>query len=261
MSYLDKRLPTKETRGDSTMFISNIMSALTKTTRIIPLLGAVLLVGCGSDDDDSAAVMMPEPQPMEYSYDVTVVNLTYAQPLSPIGVMLHDESTLWQLGMSASTALEMLAEGGDNSGLLNMSNVMASQSGTSPLGPGGSETITITTTDAMATHLSVVSMLVNTNDAFSGLTGVALDDLALNTAKTWHLPVYDSGTEANSESVGTIPGPADSGVGFDEMRDDINVVTMHPGVVSKHDGLTNSVLTQAHRFDNPSIKLTITRTK
>ncbi|MFT5808172.1 MAG: hypothetical protein ACI9LG_002473 [Moritella dasanensis] len=31
---------------------------------------------------------------------------------------------------------------------------------------------------------------------------------------TYNLPAYDAGTEANSEAVGTIPGPADGGEGL-----------------------------------------------
>jgi len=104
-------------------------------------------------------------------------------------------------------------------------------------------------------------MLVNTNDAFSGLTGLELSNLEVDQENSWNLNVYDAGTEANNEAAGTIPGPADGGIGFDEMRNDVNVVTLHPGVVSQDDGLTSSVLTQAHRFDNPAIKLTITRIK
>ena len=104
-------------------------------------------------------------------------------------------------------------------------------------------------------------MLVNTNDAFSGLTGVDISTLTVNQEKSWRLNVYDSGTELNNEAVGTIPGPADGGVGFDAARNDIDLVGYHSGVVSKDDGLSSSVLTQAHRFDNPAVKLTITRTK
>ena len=72
---------------------------------------------------------------------------------------------------------------------------------------------------------------------------------------------YDAGTEANSEAAGTIPGPADSGEGFNEERDDVNYVAMHPGVVSQHDGLSSSVLSSQHKFDNPLTQVVITRTQ
>ncbi len=57
--------------------------------------------------------------------------------------------------------------------------------------------------------------------------------------------------------MGTIPEPADSSTGFDALRDDVDFVTYHSGVVSADDGLSSSVLTQAHRFDNPAVKLII----
>ncbi len=232
-------------------------------TLAIPLLIGPLLAACGSDNDDMNVMPTPdpEPMPMESSFDITIANLTHGQPLSPIAVTLHGDSTMWKIGEPSSQALEMLAEGGDNSSFMAIDGVLASQSTDGPVGPGSSATISVSTTDVLATHLSVATMLVNTNDAFSGLTGLELATLVVDSPKSWRLNVYDSGTEANSESVGTIPGPADGGTGFDAMRDDVDVVAMHPGVVSSDDGLTNSVLTQAHRFDNPSIKLTITRTK
>ena len=73
------------------------------------------------------------------------------------------------------------------------------------------------------------------------------------------LPVLDAGTEANSEAAGTIPGPADGGEGYNAERDDADLVSFHPGVVSADDGLMMSALTSAHRFDNPAVKLSITR--
>ena len=216
---------------------------------------SLLSLGLFACDDDSPDKVM------EYSYSVTLTNLTYAQPLSPVALSLHGEEKMWQVGESASTALEKLSEGGDNTDFMALANNIVSVSSEEPVPPGDSVTLNIKTTDASATYFTVATMLVNTNDAFSGLTGVDISTLAVEQAQSWHLSVYDAGTESNSEVAGTIPGPADGGVGFDEVRDDINLVAYHAGVVSKNDGLSNSVLTQAHRFDNPAIKLTITRTK
>ncbi len=227
-----------------------------------------LLTGCPFDDDDdndTPVVVMPPPAPTpdpEYTYEVTVENLTYAQPMSPVAAILHLENKLWEVGMAASNELEVLAEGGDNSGFIGQDVAIASSSSDGILMPGMTTTVTVTTTDMMANNITVATMLVNTNDAFSGLTGVDLSSLAVEESKSWTLGTYDAGTELNSEAAGTIPGPADGGTGYDEMRDDINnVVAMHSGVVSMDDGLTSSVLTQAHRFDNPTLKLTITRTQ
>lgn len=228
-----------------------------------------LLTGCPFDDDDNDdspdVVVTPTPEPPapapEYSYEVQVTNLTYAQPLSPIAVTLHGDEVLWTIGMPASNALEILAEGGDNSSFIGQESIIASASGEGVVMPGTMSTISVTTTEMTATHITIATMLVNTNDAFSGLTGLDLSSFELDDSRSWTLGVYDAGTEANSESMGTIPGPADGGAGYDAVRDDLDLVTMHSGVVTMDDGLTSSVLTQAHRFDNPTIKVTITRTK
>ncbi|MBL4900742.1 MAG: spondin domain-containing protein [Colwellia sp.] len=213
---------------------------------------ALLLSACDHNDD---------PPPAEYSYTVTVTNLTYAQPLSPLAVVLHSDNKMWMVGNSSSVALEKLAEGGDNTDFLADSNALAASSGDGVILPGSASTVEISTSDRMATFLTTATMLVNTNDAFSGLTGIDISPMAVNDKKSWNLNVYDAGTEINSEAIGTIPGPADGGTGFDATRDDVDFVGYHSGVVSQDGGLSSSVLTQAHRFDNPAIKLTITRTK
>ncbi len=225
-----------------------------------------LLTGCPFDDDDDNdtpdIVVTPTPPPEpEYSYEITIVNLTNAQPMSPIAIALHADDKLWEVGVASSSALEVLAEGGDNSAFLEQPAVLASTSGEGVLMPGVTSTLSVTTQDMAATHLTITTMLVNTNDAYSGLTGLDLSTFDVDQSQSWALGVYDAGTEANSEAMGTIPGPADGGSGYDEARDDINLVTMHSGVVTQDDGLANSVLTQAHRFDNPAMQLTITRTK
>ena len=239
------------------------LSLVTKSTLSkskLALLTTLTLLVSACNDNDAPVVVTPPP-PVEYSYTVTVTNLTYAQPLSPLGVILHSDNKLWMVGETASLALEKLAEGGDNTDFLADANALASNSSDGVILPGTMSTVTITTTDRMATNFTAATMLVNTNDAFSGLTGIDISTIAVDGTKSWNLNVYDAGTELNSEAVGTIPGPADSGTGFDETRDDVDFVGYHSGVVSQDDGLSSSVLTQAHRFDNPAIKLTITRTK
>lgn len=239
--------------------------ALTKKRKTIMAAALLLtLSACGGDNDSSVVTPPPAPTPeppAEYSYTVTVTNLTYAQPLSPLGVILHSDSKMWMVGETSSQALEKLAEGGDNTDFIADSNALTSNSGDGVILPGSASIVEISTTDRNATFFTAATMLVNTNDAFSGLTGVDISTMAIDDTKSWNLNVYDAGTEANTEVMGTIPGPADGGTGFDAIRDDIDFIAHHSGVVSQDDGLSNSVLTQAHRFDNPAIKLSITRTK
>ncbi len=231
---------------------------------------ALGLAACDNDNDDPVAVTPPPPPPPPAmaSYDVTVTNLTNAQPLSPVAVIAHrDGYSVFTIGMPATAGLENLAEGGDNSMLIMEAdadaNVLASGSGAAPIGPAGSETVTIEVleSDVPSLRFSVSTMLVNTNDAISGLNGVDVSGLAEGDAWTGRAIVYDAGTEADTEAAGTIPGPADGGEGFNAARDDSDDrVTMHAGVITQDDGLATSALTGQHRFDNPAVMVQIERT-
>lgn len=229
---------------------------------LLPISALFLLAACGSDNDDVMEMPMPEPPaPVVSSYDITVTNLSHAQPLSPVAVALHSSGQFWTIGESASEELEYLAEGGDNSFILGLSMVASGASGMAPIAPGASETISVSIEDNDMPLLSVITMLVNTNDAFTGVNGQSLAELETGDVWSTTTHVYDSGTEKNSEAMGTIPGPVDGGTGFDAMRDDVDFVSMHPGIVSIEDGLSSSVLSKAHAFDNPVAKITVTRTE
>ncbi|WP_158965924.1 spondin domain-containing protein [Paraglaciecola sp. L3A3] len=228
---------------------------------------ALLLTACNDDKivevikEVEVEVPAPVPTPVDVSYEISVTNLTNSQPLSPVAVILHKESHIFAVGDIASLALEQMAEGGDNSGLMNWGFALASASGAAPIGPGASETIKVTIQDMEDANLSIASMLVNTNDGFSGLDAWSLSQLAVGDSWTTNAFTYDAGTEANTEAAGTIPGPADGsdGAGFNTDRDDSGYISMHPGVVSSDDGLSTSILTQDHKFDNPSIRIQVTR--
>ena len=108
---------------------------------------------------------------------------------------------------------------------------------------------------------SAATMLVNTNDAFTGLKQQDVSALEVGESLNLISMVYDSGTEANTESVGTMPGPADNGEGYNAIRDDIGFVAMHSGIVSNDDGLALSVLNQSHRFAAKVAQFTLERIK
>ena len=180
--------------------------------------------------------------------------------MSPVAAVLQTSGQLWTVGQPASVALERLAEAGDNSGILAIAGLNAKASVTGHLEPGASAKLSLESAETI-NFLSVVSMPVNTNDAFTGLTGLDLRAMAINSSRTFDVPAYDAGTEGNAESAATIPGPAGGGEGFNSLRDDVNQVRMHSGVVSQLDGLKSSVLTDAHRFDNPMLRIRISRTK
>jgi len=233
-----------------------------KLSLLLASLTVFTLSGCNNSSDKEEVVMTPSPTPapIVYSYDVTLVNLTQGQPISPAAVVLHNEGKLWTVGESASVSLEKLAESGDNSGVLADAMVLSGQGGAGILLPGASETIAVSITDTEPMMLSIAAMLVNTNDAFTGVNAMSLNNMSMGDSVSFTTSTYDAGTEKNSEMMATIPGPAAGGEGFNTERDDIDKVAMHAGIVSKDDGLMQSALTQAERFDNPTLMVTITRT-
>ena len=192
-------------------------------------------------------------------FTVKVTNLTSNQPMSPLGVVLHNQGAFWVQNQPASVALETLAESGDNSALLAESFVSDSALGSSIITPGASQTVMVVSEDQNISMLSFATMLVNTNDGFSGATAIDISTMLVGDNQSFKQMAFDAGTEANSEAQGTIPGPADGGEGFNAARDDVNFVAGHAGVVSVDDGLSSSVLNVTHKFDNPVIAVTITR--
>lgn len=208
------------------------------------------LIAC-SDNDGVAKV----------GYEVEIVNLTHNQPFSPLALRAHGANfKAWRIGEPASLGIEYIAEAGDNTEFLGRASSKKSATGTGIIGPGETALIDLGSKETDQ-YLTAVTMLVNTNDAFAGVTGFDLSDLAVGDKTEVYLPIYDSGTEANDELAGTIPGPADSGAGFNAERNDVDYVAMHPGVVGLDDGYSDSVLNSSHKFDGPAAKLMVTRIK
>jgi hypothetical protein len=227
----------------------------------------VLTAGCDSDNNGNIGGTVTPPPPAIATFEVTVNNLTNGQPLSPIAVIAHQSGyAVFIVGDAATAGLETLAEGGDNSALIAEADadamVMVTASGAAPIGPAGSETISIEVlqSDLPGLGVSISTMLVNSNDAITGLNGAAIADMVAGDTISWRTIAYDSGTEANTESAAHIPGPAGGGEGFNAARDDLaDRVAMHTGVVGQDDGFAGSDLNGQHRFDNPVAQITIER--
>ena len=200
------------------------------------------------------------------AYLISATNLTNNQPLSPPAFILHEnEYAAWEIGTSASAGLEELAESGDPGPFLTEAAdnmyVLAASQGDSVIGPGNSENVEIEVRRHSDMHLSFVSMLVNTNDAMAGVLDAAIGALGINESITLYGISYDAGTEKNSETAGSVPGPAAGGEGFNPERNDTGFVAAHSGVVTAADGLLTSVLDESHRWQNPVVRLIVTRTK
>ena len=223
--------------------------------------------GGGGDAATPPVVVSPAPAPAA-AFEVTTINVTAAQPLSPVAVVAHrDGYSPFRIGVSASKGLERLAEGAGNDAFVAEAEahpmVVATASGVARVEPGAREAVTIEVAgDAVADlMISTVTALENTNDGISGARAVRAGSLKPGQSVTVRTFAYDAGTEANSELASDIGGPAAGGEGFNEARDDrIDRVALHPGVVGNVE-MPMSTLSEQHRFDNPVSVVRVARVR
>ncbi|MEM6985134.1 MAG: spondin domain-containing protein [Pseudomonadota bacterium] len=245
-----------------------------QATLLLCAIASTLLVACSDSNNDNNTVTDPVvPPTTDAQFDVSVTNLTFAQPFSPVAVMLHRSGfNSFVDGQSASTEIERLAEGGDNSSLLATAQAtpahIASVSTAGPVPPqsrSATLTLDVPVADLSDLRLSVVSMLVHTNDGITGTNAFDLSNMSVGDSRSISGPTWDSGTEANTETGATLPGPDFGGEGFNPVRDDlIDSVRIHAGVVTSASatfGLPSSNLVERHRFLNPTSRIVVTRVR
>lgn len=247
-------------KSSSSMSMSSMMAASSS----VAVLSSSLATASSEMANSSMAAVMTERK-----YSITVTNLTSGQPFSPLVYSLHYSGfSPFTIGMPATIGLEKIAESGAADDFISAArsnpDVAIADHATGLTLPGETKTLSVTLSIDMAKSnqllFSLVNMLGNTNDAFAGVDGAAIGALAVDQSLTLNAISYDAGTEMNTESAATVPGPAGGGEGFNALRDDIaDQVTVHPGAVTHDDGKTDSTLTQVHRWDNPVARITITR--
>lgn len=188
-------------------------------------------------------------------YDVTITNITHGQTFTPILVASHKKGhPLFKLGDAASDELAQVAEGG-NTGplatrLVDYGIAYDTASSGALLEPGKSVTVTVNVMDDFK-YISVVSMLIPTNDAFIALNGVR----APKHRRTVMVPAYDAGSELNDESCVNIPGPVCHGEGYNSNTGE-GFVHIHPGISGSGD-----LATSVYNWNNPTAKISIKRVK
>ena len=194
------------------------------------------------------------------TWRVTIENLTPAgpgvpgsQPLSPPLFVVHSKKAdVWSVGGIASHPVAAIAEDANNapaeSALAQLRGVRDVFTGAGgPIPSGTSRSFTVETTDKFR-RLSIVTMLVNTNDAFTGLDSFRLR----GHGATLHRMAYDAGSERNNELAAFIPGPC---CGNPFVRDpEGELIRMHPGIAGVGD-LDPAVW----GWEGPAAKITITR--
>ncbi len=148
-------------------------------------------------------------------YRVTITNLTKGQTFTPMLIAAHSPSIrIFAPGTQASPQLQVLAEEGATDMLAALLRSMPATVGEVVTGPpplAGLQTPAVTRSYDISgggsfSHLSLVAMLIPTNDGFVGGSSIALptafDPVVVD------LLAYDSGSEVNDERCASIPGPS-----------------------------------------------------
>ena len=207
--------------------------------------------------------------------DVRIINLSNSIYFTPFLVAAHPEgSSLFIAGEAASPSLRAMAEGGDISGLVTDLSGVSATVVENPAGglltPASSTTTNLNTDGTSNVLLSVVAMLLPTNDGFAGLNAIRIPTDP--GTYVYHVPAYDAGTEANDELItgGGAPGapgiPADpggfSGVGgIGAAGPDVNAtVHIHRNTLGDTDpnGGISDLDASIHRWLNPVIRVLLT---
>ena len=212
---------------------------------LVPLVLIAGLAACATDQpiapnaaDAAAAVNSAG----GYDYDVTITNLTTGQPLSPAILVTHGPRvSLFNIGGVASAGIQAIAESGDPSvayGMLNgapgVYDVVATGAPVHRIGGPGPNVLTARISgDVERRLISVATMLICTNDGFTGARNIPLP--MDNSPVTVYAQAYDAGTERNTESDGDIVppcfgiGPTTGGGGGGRVAEQLRV-RMHPGI-------------------------------
>ena len=223
----------------------------------------------------AAAIMSGVPLAQAAQLDVEIINLTNGIWFTPFLVAAHpDGSQIFTAGQPASANLQAMAEGGDISGLSADLNGVGATIVENPAGgllaPGMSAVANLDTDGTSNVLLTVVAMLLPTNDAFSALNGVTIPTEP--GTYVYNLPAYDAGTEANDELItgGGAPGvagiPMDpsglagtggTGVAGADANSNVHIHRNNLGDTDAAGGASD-LDSRAHRWLNPVIRVVVT---
>lgn len=193
----------------------------------------------------------------EAEYHVTVTNITDGQPQTPWIVATHSGTvSAFEVGQPASAGLQSVAENGGVPDLVaELSGVVydAAVAGSAPIAPHSSASAYVTSGPG-ARKLTVVGMLICTNDGFAGLNSVTLNRSG---SQTFYGYAYDAGTEINTQDYEDLVPPCD-GLGQTGMT---NPALAEGGVVHPHAGITDTgdLDPAVHGWTGPVIEVVVER--
>ena len=245
--------------------------------RSLIAIGAILTVG-GCVDDAPTAV---EPQfarsdaatgPMaEAHYRVSIHNMTEGQPFTPPLAVTHRQSTsIYEVGEPASFGVQQVAENGNLEPLIeaiqtsrHVKDWKVTFGPTAPpVLPGEAVEFEISTEEG-AKYLSFISMLICTNDGFTGVSSARLPR-NVGSATTLQTVGYDAGTEINTEDFAELVPPCPALTGVESMEEgtgmsdpalaESGVIRLHPGIEGDAD-----LDPEIHGWTDPVGRITIER--
>lgn len=192
-------------------------------------------------------------------YKVSITNLTRGQIFSPAVVATHTSAMhpLFELGAPASDELAAVAEDAVVDPLIeqlegspNVSNVLLLTGENGPILPGETASV-IVDVNPTASLVSLVGMLVTTNDAFYGMNAAASPRAG---SSVHFLRAYDAGSEANNELCSHVPGPPCGSGGVRDTAGAEGYVHVHAGIHGIAD-----LVPSMHDWHNPVALLKIQR--
>jgi hypothetical protein len=203
-----------------------------------------------------AALALPASAAADTNWQVTVHNLTPAgsQPLSPPLLAVHNKKVrVWQRGGIASHVAAAIIEDANNApavaaytGFPGVKEVFTGLGG--PIASGSSRSYRVRTSGAR-NRLSVLTMLVNTNDGFTGVSALRLR----GGQRVVRAIAYDGGSERNNQLASHLPGPC---CGNPFVRDPEGAtIRPHPGIQASVGDLTPAV----HGWTGFVARITVSR--
>ncbi|MEO1247805.1 MAG: spondin domain-containing protein [Pseudomonadota bacterium] len=209
------------------------------------------------------------------TYRITVQNLTAGQAFTPPVIALHNRrANVFAVGSPANDGVIAIAENGNLEPLITAlsgnTDVYSLVQGNAPVvpaaNPGGTpftDSVTFeVTTDRRARFLSFVSMLICTNDGFTGLNTVRLPFRS----KTFLAASYETRTEQNTEDFADIVPPCQGliGVGSDDTgTGESNPLLAEGGVIIPHAGIIgdNDLDRRVHDWADPVARIVVERVR
>lgn len=203
------------------------------------------------------------------TYEVTITNLTSGQPFTPPFVATHQRSIdFFDVGSPAINAIQEIAENGNLGPALGVasssSKVFESKAVAGevpPIVPGASRTFSISA-EPGSRNLTWVSMLICSNDGFTGLDSLRLPQHVGDSA-THFTNGYDAGTEINTEAWADLVPPCAQITGFGDQGGSGTTTSdlAEGGVISMHPGIAGdaNLVPGVHGWTGPVARVEVTR--